>query len=122
MESTTTDLSWLCFVFGAVFAGVMIVFGTRYRLRYGRRFWNAYRRGAFEDLDTPRVQARMNRYLLVASIALFGMVISFGVMVVQQATGFFRDYSYITLIVAGLFGLISLIAALLRHREYDRRL
>jgi len=122
MQSTTTDLSWLCVVFGALFVGVMLVFGILYRLRYARRFWNAYRRSAFQDLNTPRVQARMNRYLSVTSSALLGMVLSFVVFIVQQTTGFFRAYSNITLLVAGLFVLISIIAALLRHREYDRRL
>jgi hypothetical protein len=122
MQSITTDLSWLCVVFGAVFAGVMLVFGVLYRLRYARRFWNAYRRGTFQDLNTPRVQARMNRYLFVTSSALLGMVLSFVVFVVQQTTGFFGAYSDVTLLIAGLFGVISIIVALLRHREYDRRL
>lgn len=122
MEPTTSDIPWLCIISGIVLFSVITAFGMLSRWRYARRFWKAYARGAFAGLNTPEVKSRMHRLSVVALIGVIGMILSVVVLIVQQASGFLRAYSDVTLIVAAIFAVTTIIAALLRQREFDRRL
>ena len=101
---------------------VMTAFGMLTRWQYARRFWKAYASGAFADLNTPEVRSRMHRLSLVALVGVIGMILSLVFLIVQQASGFLRAYSGVSLIVAVVFAVTGIIAALLRQREFDRRL
>src|SRR5690349_10996507 len=122
MEPTTSDFPWLCLISGIVLFGVITAFGMLARWRYARRFWKAYTRGAFADLNKPKLKSRMYRLSVMALIGVIGMVVSVLVLVVQQTSGFLRAYSDVTLIVAAIFAVTAIIAGLLRQREFDRRL
>jgi hypothetical protein len=121
MQSTTIDLSWLCFVilFGIVI--VAAVFGTRSRLRYARRIREAQARGAFADLDTAENKSRFRRLAALALIGLLGMISSiviFLLLLANQAVTF----SGAMVVVALLFGMVAAIAGFLIQKEINRRL
>jgi hypothetical protein len=121
MDTTTIDLSWLCFVILIGITVLVAVLGTRSRLRYARRLREAQARGAFADLNTPENKSRFRRLAIFALIGMLGMILSLAILFLQLRSPFAHYYG-ITLGVAIVFGITGFIAGLLMQREFDRRL
>lgn len=121
METTTINLSWLCIV---VPVGVMVVaaiLGTRSKLRYASRIFNAQARGAFADMNTPEAKFRFRRLAVLALIGAVGMIISLVILIIQWLGGILVPFG-VTLISVCVFGVVTAIAGFLMRREIDRRL
>lgn len=121
MESTTTDLSWLCLVAVMVIMIPVIYFGITSRLNYGKQIFDAQAKGAFADLNTPKAKSRTRRLALIALIGQIGMILFFVIFFVQRANGILV-FSGVTISVAFVFGITAAIAGLLMKRDIDRRL
>ena len=125
VNSMTIDLTWLCLPIGLIgFLGVitiLITLSVRSRLRYAKRIQDAQARGAFADLNMPQHKSRFRRLAITALIGIFGMILSFAILVLPWA-GKTRTFSGVMIVVALIFGIICSIAGLLMQREIDRRL
>jgi hypothetical protein len=115
------DLSWLCILITFGIAVVVIILGTRSRMRYARRIREAQDRGAFADINMPENKSRVRRLAALALIGLLGMILSIIILALQIANQA-NPFTGIMIALAIIFGSIALIAGFLLQREIDRRL
>lgn len=120
MQSTTIDLSWLCFVILVGIVIVAAVFGTRSRLRYARRIREAQARGAFADMNTPENRSRIRRFALLALTGTLSIVFSI-VMLLQPWIRIPVPFGVI-IVVFVIFAIMASVGGFLMQREIDRRL
>lgn len=121
MVTNTIDLSWLCFV---ILMGIIFVtafFGTRSRLRYAKRIMEAQKRGAFDDMNTPKQKTRFRWLASIALIGIIGAMSSLAILILQRF-GIIPISMGIVLACLGLFTVLGAIAGYLMRREFDRRL
>lgn len=111
----------ICLIIPIGILVVAAILGTRSRLRYMHRIREAKNRGAFADMNTPENSARLRLLAVIILVALFGMVISIAVFIVQMATKFSNHYGIIITALL-FFGVIGTIASILLQREINRRL
>jgi len=125
MEIVET-LGLICFggvfllAYVVVFAAIAIV-STQAKLRSANRIRKAQARGAFADLETPENRSRLRWLAIVALIGLFGMLVSFGILVLQligRISGFYG----VTIAIGVVSGIMSSTVGLLMNREINRRL
>jgi hypothetical protein len=121
METSTTDLSWLCIVIIFGITAVVIILGTRSRLRYAHRIRDAQARGAFADMNTSENKSRVRRLAALALIGSLGMISSIISLVLLRGN---QPGTFSGVLVAGviIFGIIASIAGFLIQREIDRRI
>src|SRR5918996_1923305 len=101
METTTSDLSWLCVVIPIGIIVLAAILGTRSRLRYARRIREAQARGAFADMNTPENKSRFRRLAALALIGLLGVILSIIILVLLQGSKA-PSFLGITIVVAAL--------------------
>jgi hypothetical protein len=115
------NFSWLCV---AAFIALMIpviYFGITSRLKYAKQILDAQAKGAFSDLNTPKVKSRFRRLAVVALIGLSGMTLFLLGFVILQVNRMIA-YSGVVITIAILFGISGAAAGLLMQREINRRL
>ena len=121
MEANTINLSWLCLVIPIGIIVLVAVLGTRSRLRYVKRIWDAQARGAFNDMNAPKQKTRFRWLALLALLGVIGTMSSLMISVLQRFVVIPIPVG-IVLVVFGVFGILTAIAGFLIQREIDRRL
>jgi hypothetical protein len=98
---------------------VVAILGTRSRLRYARRIFDAQTKGAFTDMNSPEAKSRSRRLAFLALIGTVGTIISFVILVIPRLNWIPVPIVFTAFCV---FGIIAAIAGFLMQREIDRRL
>lgn len=109
METSIIDLSWFCFVVPLGIVLIVAVFGARSRFRYAKRIREAQKRGAFEDMNTPKQKNRFRWGALAALIGVVGVMSSLVALVLQRL-GVIPLSIGIVFMSLGLFGTRAVIA------------
>lgn len=105
-------------VLGMMVLGVML--SVQYNIRYAKRIREARARGAFSDMNTPKVKSQFRRLTTLALFGCIGFFSSIVVVAIQQSLHIVP--STVRLPVSMVFVIVAILGGYLYKREIDRRL